>query len=617
MKRLLFPIMTLIVLLASCQPVEDTDPIDSLCDGSDCATYLEINTLDDIEPFLNSLTIEEKVGQMIQAERGYITPEQVKQYNIGSVLSGGGSFPTAYNNDLDTWFNMVKAYQNAAIQSSSEIPILYGIDAVHGNNNVYGATLFPHNINLGMANNRDLMYEIGKATAREMKAVGIHWNFSPVVSVVENISWGRTYEGFSEDDVIHNNLVSAYIEGLQSENVIATAKHFIGDGGTTDGIDQGNTEKSEAYIREHYLAPYEHAINAGVDSIMITFSSINGQKVSGSQYWITDVLKDELGFEGIVLSDWNAVHQLEGDFYWQLIKAVNAGMDMLMEPTDWLTAYENILLAVENGAISEKRINDAVRRILTVKFNKGLFEEPLERYDTSIVYSETHQAIAKQAAIESFVLLENDGSLPLTGNEQIYLTGPAHNNVGLLNGGWTRHWQGTSDANIGVGVSIEDGLEELLSSHSGRLVDTIDEADTVIVVFAELPYTEGVGDTNTPTLFGGLAHPGNQAAYQTAVSAKADGKTVIGVLSSGRPLIITDELSTFDAFFAIFLPGSEGGSAVADILLGNANFTGKLSYTWPETLADIGNIHTLDNYEQLNYLYPFGYGLIYQEEENK
>ncbi|MCF7925810.1 MAG: glycoside hydrolase family 3 protein [Candidatus Izimaplasma sp.] len=619
MKRLILILIALMLVLVGCQTTNPSNdvldcnltPLEDACNDE----KIDPSTDNFVMTLLASLTIEEKVGQMIQAERAYISPDQVRLYNIGSVLSGGGSFPSQYNDDLDTWYDMVKAYQDAALVSSSGIPILYGIDAVHGNNNVYGSTIFPHNINLGMANNPDLMFDIGEATAKEMKAVGIHWNFSPAVSVVENIQWGRTYEGFGEDDVIHNNLVQSYIAGLQSEDVVATVKHYIGDGGTTEGIDQGNTQESEAYIREHYLKPYELAIEAGVDSVMISFSSLNGEKMTGNSYWINEVLKDELGFEGIVLSDWNAVHQLEGDFYTQLVTSINAGIDMVMEPTEWEQAYQNILLAVENDDISISRIDDAVKRILTVKHNNNIFDEPISRLDSSVVYSDAHKQLAKQAAIESFVLLENNNALPLTGNESIYLTGPAHDHVGYLSGGWTTYWQGNTNPDIGVGSSIEDAIDIALTNRTGQLVNTVDAADTVIVVFAEIPYTEGVGDTFTPTLFDGLSHPDNDTAYQEALLAKQQGKTVIGILASGRPLVIGNDIETFDAFFAIFLPGSEGGPAVSDLLFGSADFSGKLSYTWPFTLSDIGQIHTQDNYTTLSKAYPFGYGLTYNEEE--
>jgi beta-glucosidase len=619
-KSVFILIIIMALFLTACQQVEENTPskVDCLVTPNDpsCDDVIDdpINDPDDmsdefIEGLLNALTLEEKVGQMIQAERGYITPEQVKMYNIGSVLSGGGSFPTSYNDSLDTWAEMIDRYQTNARSSSSGIPILYGIDAVHGNNNVYGSTIFPHNINLGMANDPDLMYEIGVATAKEMKAMGAHWNFSPAVSVVENISWGRSYEGYSESVAHVSPLAVGYTQGLQSEGIVATAKHYLGDGGTESGIDQGNTIATEAEVRDRYLPPYEALIDAGVDTIMISFSALNGTKMTANEYWITDVLKAELGFDGIVLSDWNAVHQLEGDFQTQLETAINAGIDMLMEPTDWEAAYMFIVDSVESGAISENRIDDAVERILTVKYNTGLFEDTVEEIDQAVVYSNDHQSLAKTAAIQSFVLLKNNDVLPLSKNESIYVMGPGSDHVGYLCGGWTTNWQGNTNADIGVGQSILDALTSRLEGETGRVVDSMEESDVVVVVFVETPYSEGVGDTPTPTLFEGLAHPDNEQAYEEALEAKAAGKTVIGILSSGRPLVLYDTLESFDAFFAIFLPGSEGGPAVSDVLVGDAPFSGTLSFTWPSTVDDIGHIVSMEDYASLDKLYPYGYGL--------
>ncbi len=562
-----------------------------------------------VESLLEEMTLKEKVGQMLQAEDKYITPAEVQQYNIGSILSGGGSHPQNYDDDVDVWYEMVKTYQEAATASSSGIPLIYGIDAVHGHNNVYGATIFPHNINLGMANDPDLMRQIGEATASEMKTTGIHWNFAPAVSVVEDIRWGRTYEGFSEDVSIHRNLIASYIEGLQSHNVIATAKHFVADGGTEGGQDQGNAVLSEAQVREIHLPPFIDAVDAGVSTIMISYSAINGERMHGSHYWITEVLKDELGFEGIVLSDWNATFQLDGDFAEQKITAINAGIDMLMLPQDWKEAHGIIVDAVENGHITQERIDDAVRRILTVKYENGLFEDPYHRLDPDDYFaSEDHKAIAREAAAKSFVLLENADVLPLSGEENIYLTGPAHNNIGYLSGGWTIEWQGTNMPYFGTGRSILDAMEARVASETGNIVNSMDDADTVIVVFSETPYTEWYGDTDNPSLFGGLAHPDNQAAYTRAQEAKAAGKTVIGVIASGRPLLLEDTQDTFDALIAIFLPGSEGGNALSDVLYGDKDFSGELSFAWPKNSA------YFNDKSEVNILYPFGYGLRYEDE---
>jgi beta-glucosidase len=567
---------------------------------------------DFITNLLSSLTLREKASQMVQAERGSITNEQVTQYGIGSILSGGGSHPTAYDDSVDTWYDMYSDYQAAALNSSSGIPIIYGIDAVHGNNNLYGATIFPHNIGLGMANNPELIYNISKATAEEMLVTGINWTFAPAFSVVQNISWGRTYEGFSENPEIHINLAQAAILGFEENGVSATAKHYLGDGGTTSGIDQGNVIGTEALIRALYLAPYYEAVAAGVDTVMISYNSINGIKMHGYGYWINDVLKDELGFEGFVISDWNAIHQLPGSFYDQVVLSINAGIDMLMEPYDWASAIDNIVNAVNNSDISMERINDAVRRILTVKYERGLFANPFNRLDSSYLYNQEHQDLARQAARESLVLLKNDNnSLPLSKSSNVFITGPASDNVGLLCGGWTTYWQGNNQADIGVGTSIKDAMEEVLNTNLGTSTSTWQTSDTVVVVLAENPYSEGVGDNNVLTLTAGNAHPDNYVALQLAQEAHNAGKNVVGVLISGRPLLFENYLQYFDSFVAAWLPGSEGGIAISDMLFGDYDFVGKLSFTWPADITQVGYTSNREDYNEDYPLFPYGYGLRY------
>ncbi len=562
---------------------------------------------------LESMSLYEKVAQMIQAERAYITPEQVETFGIGSILSGGGSHPTSYFDSADDWYNMYFSYQQSALNSSSEIPIIYGIDAIHGNNNLFGATIFPHNIGLGAANDPDLMYEISKATAEEMLVTGITWTFAPAVSVVSDISWGRTYEGYSENPLIHVGLVQPMIEGLQENGVSATAKHFVGDGGTQGGIDQGNVTYDEQTIRDVYLPPYYQAIEAGVDTIMISYSSINDVKMHGSHYWITDVLKDEMGFEGFIISDWNAIHQLPGSYEEQIIASVNAGVDMLMEPTEWQSALESLYIAASDGRITLARIDDAVSRILTVKFNRGLIENPFDRLDPSeYLYNEEHKAIARQAVRESLVLLKNDNqALPLEKNDSVYISGPAADNVGYLCGGWTTYWQGNTATSIGVGLSIKAAFNQVLDTQSVNLASTWQEANTVVIVLTETPYSEGVGDNDQLTLTSGLAHPDNEQALLLAQQAHDDGKRVIGILISGRPLVLGDNLDLFDAFVAAWLPGSEGGLGIADVIFGDYDFTGKLSFTWPKDLSQIGYTSTNLNYNESLVMFPFMYGLSY------
>ncbi|XMB72251.1 glycoside hydrolase family 3 protein [Mycoplasmatota bacterium WC30] len=576
------------------------------------ATTTVTTMADFVEDLLTSLSLREKASQMVQAERASITNEQVTQYGIGSILSGGGSHPTAYDNSVSVWYDMYSDYQTAALNSSSGIPLIYGIDAVHGNNNLYGATIFPHNIGLGMANNPELVYDISKATAEEMLVTGINWTFAPAFSVVQNISWGRTYEGYSENPEIHINLAGSAILGFEENGVSATAKHYLGDGGTVNGIDQGNTMATESVIRKLYLSPYYEAVEAEVDTIMISYNSINNMKMHGNSYWINDVLKEELGFEGFIISDWNGIHQLPGDYYTQVVNSVNAGIDMLMEPYDWANAIEMIINGVNNSDISEARVDDAVRRILTVKYERGLFANPYYHIDESNLYSQAHQDLARDAARQSLVLLKNENnSLPLTKDSNIYITGPGSDNVGYLCGGWTTYWQGNTNANIGVGQSVKSAMTGVLNNNSGTLNTAWENADTVVIVLTETPYSEGSGDNYNLTLTGGNSHPGNALALQLAEQANNAGKNVVGVLVSGRPLLLENYLQYFDSFVAAWLPGSEGGKAISDVLFGDFDFVGKLSYTWPADYSQRGYTSNKEDYDEDIVLYPYGYGLTY------
>lgn len=566
-----------------------------------------------VQEKLDEMSLVEKIAQMVQAERAYITPEEVKSYGIGSILSGGGSHPSAYDDDADTWYQMYLAYQQNALTSSSGIPIIYGIDAIHGNNNLYGATIFPHNIGLGAANDPDLMYQIGKATAEEMLATGITWTFAPAVSVVSDISWGRTYEGYSENPSIHEDLVEPMINGLQENGVSATAKHYVGDGATVGGIDQGDVTASEQTIRDIYLPPYLKAIEAGVDTIMISYSSIDGIKMHGSHYWITEVLKDELGFDGFIISDWNAIHQLPGSYEDQIVASVNAGVDMLMEPSDWKEALNILMQSVLNGKITEARIDDAVSRILTIKYRRGLMDHPFDRLSPdTYLYNSDHQSIARQAVRESLVLLKNENqALPLAKDDHIFITGTAATNIGYMCGGWTTYWQGNTSPSIGVGLSIRDAVNQVVSGAGVSLSNSWNDASTVIVVLSEIPYSEGAGDNDQLTLMGPTADPYNASALEIARQAHDAGKRVIGILISGRPLVLGDSINDFDAFIAAWLPGSEGGLGIADVIFGDYDFTGKLSYTWPKDLSQLGYTSTMSTYDPNLVMYPFGYGLSY------
>ncbi len=583
------------------------DPV-TLCDQED------LTCVEEVEEILSGLTLREKAAQMVQAERANITVAQVMEHGIGSILSGGGSHPNGYDSTIDEWYLMYNNYQTAALASSSGIPLIYGIDSVHGNNNLYKATIFPHNIGLGAANDSDLMYRIGAATAKETLALGITWTFAPALSVVQDIRWGRTYEGYSENTIIQDNLSYAMITGLQDNGVSASAKHYLGDGGTSGGQDQGNVILSESEIRRIHLQPYYEAIRAKTDTIMISYSSINGIKMHGSEYWITEVLKEELGFKGFIISDYEAIHQLPGSFRQQVTASINAGIDMLMEPIRWEDTIDAIVDATLDGDIEIERVNDAVRRILQIKYKRGLLEDPFNRYDEDVVYNEEHELLAREAVRKSLVLLKNSGlSLPLDKDEKIYITGPGSNNVGLQCGGWTRFWQGVADADMSVGTSIYEGIEDVLVSMGGTIVGSISEADTVIVVLAETPYAEFNGDSTVLTLTEGKSHPANTAALAEALTAHNQGKNVVGILISGRPLLFENYLDRFDSFIAAWLPGTEGGSGISDVLFGDYNFTGVLSFTWPQNSSQFGYNSNDPDYDETSVLFPFGYGLTYSE----
>ncbi len=589
-------------------PDDPEEPDDTYCLETD------IDCIEEVEVLINTMTLIEKAAQMVQAERGQISPQQVKQYGIGSILSGGGSHPSSYDNTVDEWYTMYENYQNAALESTSGVPLIYGIDAVHGNNNLYGATIFPHNIGLGAANDPELMYQISKATAEEMLVTGINWTFAPALSVVQDIRWGRSYEGFSENPDIHDNLTYQAIMGFEENGVSATAKHYFGDGGTIGGVDQGNVILDEATVRAIHLQPYYEAIRADVDTIMISYSSINGLKMHGSDYWINDVLKDEMGFEGFIISDWNAIHQLPGDFDNQVVDSINAGVDMLMEPHQWENVINIIFNAVLDNRITYERIDDAVRRILTVKYERGLFDNPTYKLDESYLNNQEHQDIAREAVRKSLVLLENNNnSLPLSKDDKIFFTGPGVDNVGLMCGGWTTYWQGNSSSVIGAGKSIFDAMNEVLLDNNGVVATSWQQADTVIVVLAENPYSEGYGDNGVLTLTGGNASGDNIAALQLASQAQAAGKNVVGILISGRPLLLENYMASFDSFIAAWLPGTEGGNGISDVLFGDYDFTGKLSFTWPLNSSQFGYTSNEVNYDPNSVLYPYGYGLKYQD----
>ncbi len=576
-----------------------------------------------IEDRLNSLigkmTLDEKAGQMVQGERQTASPADVKKYYLGSVLSGGGSYPGG--NTREDWMAMCKEYQDAAMSTRLGIPVIYGIDAVHGHNTIYGAVVFPHNIGLGAAGDPELMTEVAAVTAREMIATGVNWNFGPCIAVARDERWGRTYESYSENPELVGRLLVPYIKTMQDKyGIAATAKHYAADGGTgwktgnnTYAIDQGDARISEEELKKIHISGYEKAVKAGVKAVMVSFSSWNGLKNHENKYLIQDVLKGELGFKGFVISDYEALHQLkEGDFHSQVVASVNSGVDMFMEANHWRETIDEIKKAVNKGEITEQRLNDAVGRILKVKLEMNLFEKPLGNQNLAVkeLGSAGSREIAKKAVRESLVLLKNKNTiLPLKKGAKIFVTGPAADNVGVQCGGWTVGWQGGMDQSGNKwteGSTILEGFRKIARENGGTIITDkkkAGNADAAVVVIGEKPYAEYEGDDGELGLFNGLALDGNKKALE---DAKATGLPVITVLVSGRPRIVTDEINSWDAFVAAWLPGSEG-DAVSEVLYGEYPFTGKLSFTWP---ADVKQLPiNVDDGSGKKPLFPYGSGL--------
>jgi beta-glucosidase len=600
-----------------------------------------------VSDLLAKMTIEQKVGQMIQAEIQAITPAEVKQYHVGSVLNGGGSWPGKNKQATAAdWVALADAYYAASTDTTGGapgdhlgIPVLWGIDAVHGNSNVRGATLFPHNIALGAANDPVLIEKIGAAVAQEVAATGLDWTFAPTLAVVRDDRWGRTYEGFSEDPAIVKSYGGSMVQGLQGKptdsadlfsqaHVICTAKHFLGDGGTQLGKDQGDNLSTEQALIDIHAQGYLSALKAGAQTVMASFSSWKGQKMHGNHYLLTDILKGKFNFDGFVIGDWNGHGQLPGCANNHCAAAINAGVDMIMVPDDWKAFIANTIADVTSSAISVARIDDAVTRILRVKMRAGLLGPkttkgaPSKRMfagDQTVLGSPSHRALARQAVEESLVLLKNKGKvLPLSKSLNILVAGKSADNLSNQTGGWSLTWQGTGNTNADFpnAQSIYAGIDEALKTagQGGKATLSSDGSaatpnfQAAIVVIGETPYAEGQGDiTKLQTLEHALLHPEDLAVLQT-IRTKAPAVPIITVFLSGRPLYVNKELNRSDAFVAAWLPGSEGGG-VADVLFGGFDFKGKLSYSWPAS----------DCATQLNKgdgqmgLFPYGFGLTYAD----
>lgn len=582
------------------------------------------------------MTLAEKIGQMTLAEKDSISPDDVTHYFIGSILSGDGGSPP--RNTPEDWLVMVSGFQEAALSTRLAIPLLYGVDAVHGTAAVVDATVFPHNIGLGAADDPDLMRRIGESTAAEMTATGIRWNFGPVVAVPQDIRWGRTYEGYGESTDLVSRLAVPYIEGLQEgasdqlfadpATALATAKHFLADGGTAFGsstteiikpylLDQGDARIDEATLRSVHLPPYQAAIDVGTGSVMASFSSWNGVKMHGNRDLLTGVLRDELGFEGFVVSDWQGIDQIPGDFYSDVVTSINAGIDMVMVPYDYKLFIDTLTQAVERGDVSQARIDEAVGRILRVKFELGLFDgDPLQPgAPIETIGSPEHRDLAREAVRQSLVLLKNEGNtLPLIEDTPlIYVGGQGADDIGIQIGGWSTQWQG-EEGDITDGTTILQGIEQVggpgdvvqydAAGRFDRFTDAAGRqlvADVGIAVVAERPYAEGVGDSTDLAL-----PPADLAMVQRM---RDSARRLVLVVLAGRPVDITDLLPLADAVVVAWLPGTEG-QGVADVLFGDFPFSGKLPYTWPRSVDQLPfDFSALPTDGPDAPLFPFGFGL--------
>lgn len=614
----------------------DSVPVVSLTpagESSESISAQEFVKLDPVieakfDSLLSQMNLEEKIGQMTQVEIGSIKPGDIKNYFIGSILSGGGGSPE--ENSVDGWRKMIGGFQQEALATPHKIPLLYGMDAIHGHTLLYGATIFPHQIGLGATRNLELVYKIGRATADEMLATGVTWTFGPVVAVPQDIRWGRTYESYSEDTALVSELTRAYIEGLQdlpegyrpveqqSHYTLATAKHYLGDGGTVFGsstqeiiepyhLDQGDMILDEAVIRALFLPPYQAAVESGAMSVMVSFSSWNGIKMHEQKYWLTDVLKTGLGFTGFVVSDWGGIDQVDEDYYSAVVRSINAGIDMNMVPYDYIRFINTMKEAIEKGDISLERVDDAVRRILRTKMMLGLFDRPVtEKSMAETVGSKEHRELARQAVRESLVLLKNENSaLPIPKDaSSIYVAGVGADDIGIQCGGWTVEWQGLV-GDILPGTTILEGIKEAVAATTSISYEMHGKfegmADIGIAVVGEMPYAEGVGDADTLKF--------SLTDIQTIQNLREHSRKLIVIILSGRPLVITDQYQIADAWVAAWLPGTEG-AGVADVLFGDHPFTGKLPYTWPRSDGQLPvNINNAISKGCEAPLFPFGYGL--------
>lgn len=591
-----------------------------------------------IQSMLSKMSVEDKVGQMVMGEIRDLTPEDVRKYKLGGVLNGGGAFPN--NNKRASaaeWVDLADQFYQASIDRDDDtpkIPILWGTDAVHGNSNVFGATMFPHNIGLGATRNPELIRQLGEITAKEVLATGLYWTFAPTVAVAKDDRWGRTYEGFSEDHELVAKMASAMIEGLQgapgkdflgSQRILATAKHFIGDGGTQNGIDQGNTLSDEETLSRVHGAGYFAALDMGTQAVMASFNSWNGKKIHGDHYLLTEVLKNKMGFDGFVVGDWNGHGQVPGCSNESCAQSINAGVDMIMVPQNWEALYKNTLQQVRDGEIPMKRINDAVTRILRVKQRMGMFDDGGPKNlagagDQSILGHPDHRKVASQAVSESLVLLKNNQQvLPLKSDATILVAGSAAKEIYNQLGGWSMTWLGTETvlADFPGSTRVVDAIQQVVEQGGGKFTYSENgnyqtKPEVAIMIISEPPYAEGPGDR--PNL---AFSPQNREHLAVMQKLQADGIPVVTLFLSGRPMWVNPELNASDAFVAAWLPGTEG-QGVSDVLFcspdkfSDCGFKGKLSFSWPKLPTQATLNKTDLDYDPL---FEFGYGLKYSDSK--
>jgi len=572
-----------------------------------------------VDSLLSIMTLDEKIGQMTQVDMDALDDlNDIKTLALGSMLSGGNSEPKDIS--PEGWAKVYDNYQSYAMQSRLKIPIIYGIDGVHGHNNVTGAVIFPHNIGLGATNNPALVKEASHIIAEEIAGTGIDWTFAPCIAVPRNEKWGRTYEGFGETPEITKVMSKASVEGFQGKklsdgtSILACAKHFAGDGGTTNGKDQGNTQCDEKTFRKLFLPGYAEAIKAGVGSIMVSYSSWNGEKMHANKYLLTDVLKKELGFKGFLVSDWAAIDQISPDFKKDVELSINAGLDMIMIPNgsgkknNYKEFIKDLKELVQEGKVPMARIDDAVKRILKVKFDMDLFSHPYtDKALTAKIGSKEHREVARECVRQSLVLLKNsNNTLPISKNlKRIHVSGRGADNIGIQCGGWTISWQGQSGEVTTGGTTILQAIKNTVPSTNvtfSKDGSGSEGADLAVVVVGETPYAEMLGDTSDLSL--------SAEDVKTIDEVKKAGIPVVVVLLSGRPMIIEPLLKNTDAFVAAWLPGTEG-QGVADVLFGDYDFTGKLTHSWPRTMAQVPINVGDKNYDPL---FKYGFGLHYNKK---